>query len=113
VNGPNRADKSPTANSLFMPLANRPLNLFIKKKKREREREKKKLARFWPDSDQILPKSGGVSPELLFEEYFGEKNQKWSRATHVTTVSSVNGDLTDRVPTLRNFETLRGYIVNF
>jgi hypothetical protein len=69
---PNHAGESPTANSRFMPLANWPPNLFIKKKKK---REKKKLARFWPDS-------GGVSPELLFEEYFGEKkNQKWSRAS--------------------------------
>jgi hypothetical protein len=81
---------------------------FLKKKK-----EKKMLAGFWPDSGQISLESGGVSPELLFEEYFGEKNQKWSRATHVTTIPSVNDGLTDRVPTLRNFETLRGYIVNF
>jgi hypothetical protein len=31
----------------------------------------------------------------------------------MTTVPSVNGGLVDRVLTLRNFETLRGYIVNF
>jgi hypothetical protein len=98
-----------------MPLANRPPNLFIKpktKKKKKKKRKREKEAR------QILvrfrPESGGVSLELLFEEYFGgKKNQKWSRATHVTTVPSVNGSLTDRVPTLRNFETLREYIVNF
>jgi hypothetical protein len=35
------------------------------------------------------------------------------KSAHVTTVPPVNGGLTNRVPTLRNFETLRGYIVNF
>jgi hypothetical protein len=100
---PNHAGESHTANSCFMPLANRPPNLFIiKGKKRERERSS-------PDSS----KSGRVSPESLFEGYFGEKNQKWSRATHVTTVLSVNDGLNDRVSILRDFETLGGYIVNF
>jgi hypothetical protein len=71
---PNHTGESPTANSHFMPLTNQPPNLFIKKKKRERE--KKKLAGFWRDSGQISPESGGVSSELLFEEYFGEKKSK-------------------------------------
>jgi hypothetical protein len=31
----------------------------------------------------------------------------------VTTVSSINDGLTNRVPTLRDFETFGGYIVNF
>ena len=35
-----------------------------------------------------------------------KKNQKWSRATHVTTILLVNDSLTDRVPGLRDFETL-------
>jgi hypothetical protein len=70
---PNHAGESPTANSRFMPLANRPLNLFIKKKKK---REKKKLAKLWVDSGQILLESSRVSPELLFEGYFGEKKSK-------------------------------------
>jgi hypothetical protein len=65
------------------------------------------LARFWSDFGQISPKSGGVSLESLFEGYFGEKkNQKWSRA-------SINDGLTERVPTLRDFETFGRYIVNF
>jgi hypothetical protein len=41
------------------------------KKKRERERKRSS-----PDFGQILPESGWVSPELLFEEYFGEKKIK-------------------------------------
>jgi hypothetical protein len=36
---------------------------------------------------------------------------QWSRAAHMTTISSVNDSLTDRVPTLRDFKTLGGYIV--
>jgi hypothetical protein len=66
VNRPNRADESPIANSRFMPLANRPQNLFIKKTKTKKtKREKKKLAGFWPDSGQISPEFGGVSSESL------------------------------------------------
>jgi hypothetical protein len=45
---PNHAGESHTANSCFMPLANRPPNLFIrkgKKREREREREREKEAR--------------------------------------------------------------------
>jgi hypothetical protein len=74
VNHPNRTGESPTVNSHFMPLANRPPNLFIQKKKKKGK--KKKLAGFWPDSGQISPESSGVLPELLFEEYFGERKSK-------------------------------------
>jgi hypothetical protein len=33
---------------------------------------------------------------------------QWSRETHVTTFPSVNDGLTDKVLTLRDFETLGG-----
>jgi hypothetical protein len=36
---------------------------------------------------------------------------QWSRATHMTIVLSINDGLTDRVSTLKDFETLEGYIV--
>jgi hypothetical protein len=62
LNRPNRASESPIANS-----ARESAPKFVKKKKK-REREKK-LAGFWPEF-------GGVLPELLFEEYFGEKKIK-------------------------------------
>jgi hypothetical protein len=43
--------------------------------------------------------------------FWKARRLQWSHAMHVTTVSSVNDGLTDRVPTLRDFETLGGYIV--
>jgi hypothetical protein len=42
---PNCAGELPTVNSCFMPLVNRPPNLFIKKRERERERERKERER--------------------------------------------------------------------
>jgi hypothetical protein len=62
------------------------------------------------DSGHISSDPAGYC-QSLFEGYFGEKNQKWSRAEHMTTVLLVNDSLADRVPALRDFETLRGYIV--
>jgi hypothetical protein len=42
--------------------------------------------------------------------FWEKKNQKWSRVTHVTTVSLVIAVLTNGVPELKNFKTLRGSI---
>jgi hypothetical protein len=42
------------------------------------------------------------------EAFWEARRLQWSHETHVTTFLSVNDGLIDRVPTLRNFETLGG-----
>jgi hypothetical protein len=42
--------------------------------------------------------------------FWEKKNQKWSNATHVNIVPSVIAGLTDELPELKNFKTLRGSI---
>jgi hypothetical protein len=69
-------------------------------KKIKKKSEKKKVSKISPESGKISPNSGEISPDSLFIVrwnhclwHFGKKNLK--------------------VPTLRDFETLGGYIVNF
>jgi hypothetical protein len=97
VNRPNRADESPTANS-----ARESAPKFFHKKKRERERKRSS-----PDFGQIPARShrnlAGYRRNYCLRSILGKKNQKWSRAGHVTTFPSVNGGLIDRVPDIEKF----------
>jgi hypothetical protein len=43
--------------------------------------------------------------------FWEARRLQWSHVTHMTTVPSVNDGLADKGPTLRDFETLGGYIV--
>jgi hypothetical protein len=40
--------------------------------------------------------------------FWEARRLQWSREAHMTTVPSVNDDLTDIVPTLRDFKTSKG-----
>ena len=63
---PNRASESPTTNSRFMPLLNRPPNLFKKKNLPD-------FARFWWGIVGIIVE---VCQNHCLRGYFGEKKSK-------------------------------------
>jgi hypothetical protein len=76
-----------------------------------KKKKKKNLLRFCRILARSRRNPAGYRRNQCLRGVLGKNNKKWSRAMHLTTVSSVNDGLTDRVPTLKDFETSKGYIV--
>jgi hypothetical protein len=78
------------------------------------EKEKrKKLAQLRRNPVKFSSKSLLIRVSAWMGAFWEARRLQWSHEMHVTTFLSINDGLTNRVPILRDFETLGGYIVNF